>query len=50
MSKGKILLGVLAGIAAGALIGVLLSPEKGSDLRKRYPKKERALLKDLRKK
>ncbi|HEY9048512.1 MAG TPA: YtxH domain-containing protein [Ohtaekwangia sp.] len=34
MNKGKVILGVLAGIAAGAVMGVLLAPEKGSRTRK----------------
>lgn len=34
MNSGKILLGVLAGVAAGALIGVLLAPDKGEETRK----------------
>jgi gas vesicle protein len=28
MNSGKVILGALAGIAAGALIGVLFAPEK----------------------
>jgi gas vesicle protein len=39
MSSGKILLGVLAGVAAGALLGVLFAPDKGFVTRKRIIKK-----------
>jgi gas vesicle protein len=39
MSSGKVLLGVVAGLAAGALLGVLFAPEKGSDTRKKISKK-----------
>ena len=35
MNSGKILLGVLAGAAAGALMGVLFAPHKGSVTRKK---------------
>jgi len=34
MNSGKVLLGVLAGIAAGAMLGILFAPEKGSKTRK----------------
>ena len=35
MDSGKVFLGVLAGIAAGAVLGILFAPEKGSDTRKK---------------
>lgn len=39
MSSGKVLLGVLAGLATGAILGILLAPEKGSDTRKKISRK-----------
>jgi gas vesicle protein len=33
MNSGKVFLGVLAGVAAGALMGILFAPEKGSKTR-----------------
>ena len=37
-TKTKIVLGIIGAAAAGAAIGMLLAPEKGSDLRKKIQK------------
>lgn len=39
MSTGKALLGVMAGIAAGAVLGMLFAPERGVDSRKNISRK-----------
>jgi len=39
MNSGKVLLGVLAGVAVGGLLGILFAPEKGSTTRKNISKK-----------
>jgi gas vesicle protein len=43
MTTGKALLGVLAGLAAGAVIGILVAPDKGDRLRKNISKKSEDL-------
>ena len=35
MSAGKVLLGVIAGVAAGTVIGMLVAPGKGSSTRRK---------------
>ena len=39
MSSGKVLLGVLAGVAVGATLGILFAPDKGSATRKKISQK-----------
>jgi gas vesicle protein len=48
MSKGKVILGVLAGVAVGAVLGVLFAPDKGWNTRKRIVKKGEDIADDLR--
>jgi len=39
MSSGKLLLGVLAGVAVGATLGILFAPDKGSATRRKISAK-----------
>lgn len=39
MNTGKVVLGVLTGVAVGAILGILFAPEKGSDTRANIAKK-----------
>lgn len=50
MSTGKVLLGILAGAAAGAMLGILFAPEKGYKTRKKIAKKGKDYADDLTKK
>lgn len=50
MSIEKILIGVLAGVATGAVLGILFAPDKGSTTRKRFSKKSYAYSDELEEK
>jgi len=39
MNTGKVLLGLIAGFAAGASLGIILAPAKGSETRKIFTRK-----------
>ena len=48
MGTNKTLLGVLGGVAAGALIGILIAPEKGSKTRRKILDKGQGYADDLK--
>jgi len=48
MNSSKVLLGVLGGVAAGALIGVLFAPDKGSKTRRKIANKSKDYVGDLK--
>lgn len=50
MDSGKIIIGVLAGMAVGATLGVLFAPDKGSVTRKKLSTKGLDLSEDLKEK
>jgi len=39
MNAGKMILSIAAGVAAGAIIGVLLAPDKGTETRRKISEK-----------
>lgn len=50
MSAGKVLLGLLAGIAVGATVGVLFAPDKGTATRKKISNKRDNYVEELEEK
>ena len=48
MKSGKVVLGVLAGLAAGAVLGILFAPDKGEKTRKKMMKKQEELKDNLK--
>ena len=50
MNKKNVAIGVLAGVAVGALLGVLFAPDKGSVTRKKLMRKATDTADDLKEK
>jgi gas vesicle protein len=50
MNANKVLMGVLGGVAVGAVAGILFAPAKGTKTRKRIMKKGNNLKKDMKNK
>ncbi len=50
MSTGRIILGVLAGLAAGTAIGILFAPDKGTATRKKIVYKGEEYVDELKEK
>ena len=50
MKTDKVILGVLGGLAAGALLGILFAPDKGEKTRKRIKRKSNEYADDLKEK
>ncbi|MFD2519091.1 YtxH domain-containing protein [Salinimicrobium flavum] len=50
MKAGKILLGILSGAAAGAAVGILFAPKKGTDTRRRIADKSNEYMYDTKSK
>lgn len=47
MNSGKVFLGILAGLAAGAVLGLLFCPEKGSNAVKKIGENEDDFMDEL---
>ena len=50
MSTSKVLLGVVVGLAAGAMAGILMAPDSGSNTRKKLSSQGQGVVDDLKSK
>lgn len=50
MNSGKVVLGALAGLAAGAILGILFAPDKGTNTRKKIADKGKGSIDGIKKK
>lgn len=48
MSTSKVLLGVVVGLAAGAMAGILMAPDSGSTTRQKLSSKGQGMVDDLK--
>ena len=48
MNSGKLITGVLIGAAAGAILGILFAPDKGSETRKKVSEEGKKLAHSLK--
>ena len=48
MSTSKVLLGVVVGLAAGAMAGILMAPDSGSNTRRKISTRGQGYVDDLR--
>lgn len=48
MNSNKVLLGILGGVAVGAIAGILFAPDKGSKTRKKITDKGKTYAKDAK--
>ncbi|OYQ46045.1 YtxH domain-containing protein [Flavobacterium aurantiibacter] len=50
MSTGRVIAGALVGLAAGAILGILFAPDKGTETRRKIGKKGKDTADDLKSK
>jgi gas vesicle protein len=48
MSKGNVMIGALAGVAVGALLGILFAPDKGTETRRKISSKSKETADELK--